>query len=224
MSLRDRLTRRVVPRVIVTLSDVRLPGRFLARGRRLLGGRGRVELYVAYDDPCSAVAVVGLRERLAGRRAILAVTPVVQRGIPGDPAVERKRAYAVQDAGRIARRSGLWLSRDMPLDPADTAFLAHWTAAIADEDARAAFCEAAMRRLWLEGNGPVEPESFAPLFREHAGTPPPDGADDAPVPGLPRRGLYDTPAARVQGQWFFAHERLPAIEHRLDELGWRAAA
>jgi hypothetical protein len=27
----------------------------------------------------------------------------------------------------------------------------------------------------------------------------------------------------VHGQWFFAHERLAQIEHRLDELGWAAA-
>ena len=38
-----------------------------------------------------------------------------------------------------------------------------------------------------------------------------------------RRRLYDTPAAVVGGQWFFAHERLAQIGHRLDELGWRAA-
>lgn len=224
MTLRDRLTRRVAPRVIVALSEFRLPGIVRARLSRLHGGRGRVELYVAYDDPCSAVAVLALRDVVADRRATLDVIPVVERGIADDPAVELKRAYAVQDAGRLARRTGMWLSRDMPLAASDTAFLAAWTAGIADDDARAAFCEAAMRRLWLETAEPVDPAQFAALYAEHVGGEPPTAAPPAAVPGLPRRGLYDTPAARVQGEWFFAHERIPAIEHRLDELGWRAAA
>jgi len=222
MSARDTIQRRVVPRVIVALSDVRLPGRALAAARRALGGEGRVELFVAYDDPCSAVAVLALRDRLAHRRARLVVVPVVERGIPGDPAVGLKRTYAVQDARRLARRSGRELARTAPLDAGDTAFLAEWTAAISDERARAAFCAAAMERLWLASDGAVTQAPYAALLREHTGAAPPGSG--APVGALPRRGLYDTPAARVQGQWFFAHERLPAIEHRLDELGWRAAA
>ena len=34
-----------------------------------------------------------------------------------------------------------------------------------------------------------------------------------------RRGPYDTAAAWVHGQWFFAHDRVEQIGHRLDELG-----
>ena len=37
-----------------------------------------------------------------------------------------------------------------------------------------------------------------------------------------RRRPYDTPAAWVHGQWFFAHDRLAQIAARLDELGWTA--
>jgi hypothetical protein len=39
-----------------------------------------------------------------------------------------------------------------------------------------------------------------------------------------RRGPYDTPAAWVHGQWFFAHDRPAQIAHRLDQLGWAAAS
>ena len=38
-----------------------------------------------------------------------------------------------------------------------------------------------------------------------------------------RRRPYDTPAAWVHGQWFFAHDRLVQIGERLDSLGWKAA-
>ena len=38
-----------------------------------------------------------------------------------------------------------------------------------------------------------------------------------------RRGGYDTPAAWVHGQRFFAHDRLVQIGERLDDLGWTAA-
>jgi 2-hydroxychromene-2-carboxylate isomerase len=56
--------------------------------------------------------------------------------------------------------------------------------------------------------------------------PPGDGAADATTAErrMRRRRLYDTPVAVVHGEWFFAHERLAQIEHRLDDLGWKAAA
>jgi len=64
---------------------------------------------VAFDDPYSAVATIGLTERVAGRRARLLVEPVVNRGIPGRPAVADKRRYALRRprAGSRARRSEL---------------------------------------------------------------------------------------------------------------------
>ena len=82
-----------------------------------------------------------------------------------------------------------------------------------------------MRRLWFELDGPVTPDRFdAPWRDANAGDPPPtcSGAR-AGERGMRRRRLYDTPVAVVHGQWFFAHERLSQIEHRLDELGWTTA-
>lgn len=226
MSLRDRIARRLVPRVIVKLSTVRAPRRAAARLRRLLGGSGRVELFVAFDDAYSAIAVLGLADRTARRRVNLVLEPVVRRGIPGDPAAEAKRSYVLVDARRLARRDGVTLSRGAPLPAEATAFLAAWAASVPRGPVRTAFCVAAMRHLWCESDGPVDPAGYAELFREHVGCEPPAeaaGAVDSER-RMRRRRLYDTPVAVVHGQWFFAHERLPQIEHRLDELGWSVIA
>ena len=226
MSLRDRLQRRVVPRAVVALSTVRWPRRWAAAMRRAVGGTASVRLYVAFDDPYSAVATLGLADRVSGRRAQLRIEPVVRRGIPGDPAAAAKRRYAIVDARRLGRRAGLELSRSEPVVPEATAFLAEWAAALPQGTRRVRFCAAAMERLWFASDGPVEPEPYAALLREHAGSAPPEDGARGPARGereMRRRRLYDTPVAVVHGQWFFAHERLGQIEHRLDELGWTAA-
>jgi 2-hydroxychromene-2-carboxylate isomerase len=226
MSVRDRLQRRVIPRLIVAASTVDRHHRLAAALRRRLGRRGRVVLFVAFDDASSAVATVGLSARLAGRDVDLVVEPVLARGIPGDPAAVAKRSYAVTDARRLARRDGIDLGRTAPLDPEATAFLAWWASAIPDAESRAAFSAAAMRALWFDGNGPVEPQRFEEIWREAVGTEPPARITDEALAGerrMRRRRLYDTPVAVVGGRWFFAHERLDQIEARLDGLGWRRA-
>lgn len=227
MNLRDRIERRLVPRTIVALSTIDGPRRLQAALHRLRGGRGTVELFVAFDDAYSAVALVGLADRLASRPVDLVVQPVVERGIPGDPAVAAKRRYAVTDAARLAQRDGHELSRTEVVPVQEAAFLARWTAAAPDERSRTAFAVAAMRRLWFEQpSGAVEPDAYADLWRRIVGgDPPPADADVVTSERrMERRKLYDTPVAVVAGQWFFAHERLPQIAHRLDDLGWRAAA
>lgn len=223
----DRLARHTVPGAIIALSHVTWPARAGAAARRALGRRGRVELYFAFDDAASAVAVLDLAGRTAGRDVRLLLLPVVRRGIPGDPAADAKRRYAIVDAGRLARRSGLALARTEPLAAADTAFLAEWAAAGPAGPALNRFCAAALRRLWLESAGPPDREECAALWREHlGGEPPADGAGAVRrnERRMRRRGPYDTPAAWIHGQWFFAHDRLAQIGGRLDDLGWRAAA
>src|SRR3954465_6905503 len=127
--MRERLTRRVLPRVVVALSQGDWPASSGARVRRFFSRRGRVELFFAFDDPCSAVAVIDLATRVSGRGVRLALMPVVERGIPGDPAVELKRRYALVDARRLARRAGLELSRAEPVAREETALLPEWAAA-----------------------------------------------------------------------------------------------
>jgi 2-hydroxychromene-2-carboxylate isomerase len=198
----------VVPSAIIRLSEIDFPARTAAALRRATGRRGKVELFFAFDDPCSAVAVVVLAERLRDRSVDLELLPVVERGFPDDPAVKDRRRYAIADAQRLARRAGLELVREEPLDPDDVAPLASGAAAIADRGERIAFCTAALRALWFAGDAPAAPDTrdrAAVVHNEHR---------------MRRRGPYDTPAAIVGGQWFFAHDRLAQILHRLDTLRW----
>jgi hypothetical protein len=205
----DALRRRVLPRAVVALSARDVRGR--------LGRRAVVELYFAFDDPCSAVAVVDLAERLKAYDVTIAPRPVVRRGIAGDPAVEDKRRYAIVDARRLARRLGRTLGRDAPVAAADVAFLAEWVAAAPD----LGFCVAALERLWLTPGAPgaIDRAGYAALWPGAA----PPAADPAAVRRnerrMRRRGPYDVPAAWVLGQWSFAHDRPAQIAARLDDLG-----
>jgi len=222
----DLLARRVAPSAVIALSRVTWPARLGAAARRRLGRRGRVELFFAFDDPCSAIAVIDLAQRLRGRDVRLLLMPVVRRGIKDDPAVDLKRRYAIDDARRLGRRTGLELTRREPLPAQDVAFLAEWVAAAAQGPALTRFCVAALRRLWLESAGPVERAGYGALWREQLGGRPPGRGGATAVRRnerlMRRRRPYDTPAAWVHGQWFFAHDRLAQIAARLDELGWTA--
>ena len=71
--------------------------------------RPHLELYFAFDDPCSAVAVLDLALASGRSRRCSSAMPVVGRGMPDDPAVELKRRYAIVDARRLARAQGLEL-------------------------------------------------------------------------------------------------------------------
>jgi 2-hydroxychromene-2-carboxylate isomerase len=218
----DTLARRTLPRALVTVSQVTLPVRLAAAARRRRGERGRVELFIAFDDPCSAVAMVDLSARLATRHVDVVSMAVVDRGIEGDPAVAQKREYAVTDARRLARRAGLTLARQTILPAADTAFLAEWVDAAEGGPALLAFTVAALRRLWFESDGPIERSAFLELWRKHVGSEPrrDPAAVRAAEKRMSRRGPYETPAVWVAGRWYFAHDRPGQICEWLDELGW----
>jgi 2-hydroxychromene-2-carboxylate isomerase len=222
---RDLLARRAAPTLVVALSQVTWPARLAAAIERARGRRGAVELYFAFDDPCSAVALVDLAARLEGRAVDLVLAPVVRRGIPGDPAVEAKRRHALTDARRLARRLGLVLARDEPLAAADTAFLAGWVAGAPQGPALQRFCLEAVTRLWLAAPAAVEASAYATLWRVCLGAAPQEDAQAvaANERRMASRGPYDTPAAVVARQWTFAHDRPAQIAARLDELGWAAA-
>jgi hypothetical protein len=224
VTIRDRIQRRVMPRLIVRLSRVRWHRRAAAALRRGLGGRGTVRLFLAFDDASSAIAMLGLTDRLAGRRVRLLVEPVVRRGIPGDPAEPDKRRYAVVDARRLARRGGLELSRSEPVPAAEAAFLAEWATALPAGPDRNGFCVDAMRLLWLDSDGALPVDDLEALWSRRSAALPP--AANGVLPGerqMKRRRLYDTPVAVVHGRWYFAHERLDQIGEWLDELGWTAS-
>jgi len=157
---------------------------------------------------------------------VLDLRPVVNRGIPDDPAVEKKREFAITDARRLFKRAGLTMRRETPIRPEESTFLAEWSATVLPGPALTTFCVAAMRELWLVGGETIDRDVFAGFWRESFGVDPPEGprgaiAVNANERRMSRRGPYDTPAAWVHGRWWFAHDRLPRIAERLDELGWR---
>lgn len=221
----DRVARRGAPRLLAASANVTLPARLAARARRARGERGRLELFFAFDDPCSAVAVHDLHERLRARPVELALLPVLRRGIAGDPAVEPKRRYALLDARRLARRHGLTLAREQPLDPAATAPLAEWVAGAQQGEALQSFCLGALAALWFEQDGEVALEDHRRRWRELFGGEP--RADAAALrrneARMRRRGPYETPAAWIAGRWYFAQDRPLQICEWLDELGWAAS-
>ncbi len=220
--LRDRAEREIGPRLIVAASTVTAPARAAAAARRVSGRSGRLELYFGFDDPASAFAVLDLKRRLEGRKVIFDLLPVIERGIEDDPALERKRVYAITDGRRLGRRIGLTLSRSEPIDPQQTAFLASWVAAAPRGAALTRFCAEACRRLWFESDGPINQGRYEQLWRECFGSAP--VADIAAVRAnekqMTNRGPYETPAAWIGGRWFFAQDRSAQIADWLDELGW----
>lgn len=215
-----------MPRALVTVGRVRAPAKLAAGARRRLHRRGRVELYIAFDDPCSAVALLDLDARLRGREVTLALRPVLRRGMREDPALESKRAYAIQDARRLACDLGLVLAREQAPAAADCAFLAEWVAAAGAGPAARDFAVNAMRKLWFEErDGAPSREEYLQLWHEHVGGEPPSAGAAALARNeraMRLHWMYETPAAWVHGRWYFAHDRPQQICEWLDELGWRA--
>lgn len=216
----EYLRRAAAPRTVVALSRWRAPRQVLGRLGRLLGLRPRIELFFAYDDPYSALALPGLIAIADAHGAVLALRPLIERGIDGDPAAAQRRHHAVGDSQRLAQRDGRSLSRGAPLAPETVAFLAEWTAAAQDRPGIAAFAAAALHRLWFQSDGAVNRDDYAALYRRHLGEAPAGdgGATARNRARLLKLGHWESPAARVGGEWFFAHERLPQIDACLRAL------
>ncbi len=226
-NVREKIERELAPRLIVAASTVTLPARVAATVRRAAGRRGRLELYFGFDDPASAYAVIDLARRLEGRSVIFDLRAVARRGIEGDPALERKRAYVITDARRLARRLGLTLLRTEPVDPQATAFLAAWVDGAPRGSALTQFTIAAMMQLWFESTGELTAEPYERIWRRCFGSAPPAAGDPPSINAvraaekqMSRRGPYETPAAWVAGRWFFAQDRPQQIANWLDQLGW----
>lgn len=225
--VKDTLTRRVGPRLLIASAGVKPRHRLAARRLRARGGRERVELFFAFDDPLSAFALIDLSGRLHGREVDLVALPVVDRGMAGDPSVRWKRDYAVLDATRLAARAGVVFRRQETISPQAVRYLAEWVSAREPHAAVTAFAVAAAEAIWVGGTDPSDQNEFARLWEELVGgTPPGPGsgrvAENEKL--MAKRGPYDVPAAWVRGQWFFAHERGERIAQTLDELGWGSDA
>lgn len=219
----EKFTKSTVPGLILALSKVRAPAKAAAAVRRLTGRRGLVEVFVAFDDPSSALALVELDRRLARRKVDLSVRPLLNRDIAGDPAIEAKRAYAVTDTRRLARRYDLVLARSEPLPASELAFVGEWVAVSAPTQG-SRFAIAAAHRIWFEPGASIDRDSMTDLFTRTVGAQPPASGAEAVRANekiAKRRLVYTVPMASVHGRLFFAHERLDQIGEELDLLGWR---
>src|SRR5258705_9866309 len=116
--LRDRLQRSFAPRAVVALSRLRVP--------RPWALTVRVELYFAFDDPYAVLGLPGLLELTRERGLELEMFPLVDRGIPGDPAADKRRAYSIVHAHRLVAREGCRLERKEPPHPSQRPFLPAW--------------------------------------------------------------------------------------------------
>ncbi len=219
------MTRRVGPRLLIASAGVKPTHRLAAKRVRNSGGHEQVELFFAFDDPLSTVALLDLSGRVAGRAVDLVALPVVERGMAGDPAVQWKRDYAVLDATRLAARLGIAFSRKETVSPQVVRYLADWVSAREPHSTLTDFSVAAAKAIWVEGVDPADQAHFVHLWDEIVGGTPPgpgSGRVEANQKLMKKRGPYDVPAAWVRGQWFFAHERGERISQTLDELGWGA--
>lgn len=222
-AITESLRRAIVPGLMVRLFRWRTPSRLSASLRRAFGGRARMELFFAYDDPYSAIALGGLMKLAAKHGADLHLYPLREHGIEGDPAADKRRVHAIEDCRRLAQRSGRELVRTSPLTPQDCAFLAEWTEAARGGPGMAAFAAAALDQLWFASSEAVLRESFRALRQQHlAGISDADSAAalDHNRQRMLRLGHWESPSVRVEGEWFFAHERLEQIEEHLLDLGW----
>jgi 2-hydroxychromene-2-carboxylate isomerase len=223
----EHISRSLVPRLAIGIQEqIRRAGEARARIERLFGRPPSIELYIAFDDPYSALAVVQLVPILHRRGIVLALYPLIEHGIAGDPDLALRKAYAITDSRRLARRAGLVLGRSDPISPEQVEFLAEWTEAARGSAGMEAFAVAAMNRLWLTEGTEIDRGEYARLYEATALRRPPEGAQAfrkrllLHTKRLRRKGHYETPAARVAGEWFLAHERIPQMERRFDELEW----
>lgn len=222
-SLRDYLKRRLVPSAIIAASRRRGPAQWRMRWRQRLGKPVQVELYFAFDDPYAAIALPGLARLCSAREVDLRLYPLLQRGIADDPAAGARAAHALQDATRLSRRGGhTGLLRRDPIRSDAVAFLAHWCEALATPAERLRFAGAALDALWCDTNDALQREPFAQLHRQLIGHLPAvhdtqDAALARNAQRLHQRGHWESPAACLAGEWFFAHERLAQIAQRLDQ-------
>lgn len=203
-----------------------LPPKISAYLRRLFGGRARIDLYFAFDDPYAAVALPGLIEMVRDRPVRLALYPLARRGLAMDPAAALRRVHAVRDAAALLRRQGQSLHRLSPVAAEEVGYLAEWTlyAQLQGRDP-VVFADRALRRLWREAVDPADHGAYTRLYLEcYPGLPLPDRGLrdhlDVHHRALQQRGHWDSPAAWVEGRWYFAHERLPAIADWLRRLAW----
>ncbi|PTU29066.1 hypothetical protein [Stenotrophobium rhamnosiphilum] len=221
----EYLRRAVAPRLVVGLSRKRGLQQLRAAFRRALGLRTNIELFFAFDDPYAAIALPGLIEIAAAHNAKLNLLPLIARGIDGDPAATQRSVHAITDSRRLAQRNGRTLARNTPLAAEDCAFLAAWTIAAAQHPNLNSFVADALAQLWFGSDALPSADTYAAIYQQHIGALPPAVTAEhraslaSNTALLKKLGHWESPAARVAGEWYFAHERLVQIDAHLRALG-----
>lgn len=224
-AMTEFLRRAAAPRIVVGLSRRRGGQDFRAALRKAFGLRPTIELFFAFDDPYAAIGLPGLIRIAEAHKANLKLVPIMTRGIDGDPAAAQRSVHAITDSRRLALRDGRSLRRGAPLSAYDCAFLAAWTVAAELSPGCNAFVAAALEKLWFGSDGTPKPEDYAALYQQHIGIAPPAASTAhseqlaAHNKRLHKLGHWESPVARVAGEWYFAHERLQQIDARLGALG-----
>lgn len=223
---RQRVARSVLPQA--ALRAFWLRRQVMVTASRLFRRAPRIDLYFAFDDPYSAVALPATID-LAHRHGVtLTIYPVVMRGIVGDPDLSLRIAASIVDATRLLRRTGATLGRQSPIAPNDVLFVAAWTEAARATGHEITFAAEAVAALWKNGTPASPSESLRAIYQRVVGSPPPTerGVFDRAVTrnesSLRSRGHWETPAARIAGEWFFAHERAEQMSALLTELTGKA--
>lgn len=184
----------------------------------------RAELYVAFDDPYSALALETVRDLRSAPHVDFEIYPVVRRGVAGDSNSELRRAYSLRDAKRLATRRGRPIVRDELISPERVAELAYWTEAAREQGRHEELCVALLERLWFRGKSLPDFGELYALYRQIVGSNPPKNLLRYRLQvrknetRLLRRGHWDSPSLLLEGKWYFAHERGEQIRQQLEEL------
>lgn len=220
--VRRVLTRAVLPRMALRAFWLRRRAQVIAAK---LGATPSIELYFAFDDPYGTVAVPGVIELARRHDVELTLVPVVVHGLEGDPDQPLRVAASLIDAARLLRRQGRLLARREPIAPRDVAFLAAWTEAARVRGKEAELATEALAALW-ERNEPIDATgTLGAIYQRVVGEAPPteraswDRIVTHNEQELRGRGHWETPAARIAGEWFFAHERIETMGELLTLLG-----
>jgi len=220
------LAQSLIPRTVLRAFWLRRRIRVMTA--RAFGRPPRIELYFAFDDPYGAVALPALIALAAKHGVDLLIHPVVSHGIANDPDLPLRRADAIVDAARLLRRNGQSLARRVPIETSEARFLAAWTEAARDHGKETQFAAEALASIWERGDAVSSAGPLRAAYERVVGVAPPvvltalDARITTNEQSLRSRGHWETPAARVAGEWFFAHERLETIDELLTSMSGKS--
>jgi len=223
IGVRDFARRVILPSAALWVLESKAQGAVRSRIAKLRGRDPRAELFVAFDDPYAPLALAAAAELASLYRIDFDVFPILKRGTAGDANLDRRRRYSVLDARRLARRRGIELAHDEPVDPARIEKLTYWVEAARAHDCHRQLATAFAARLWAKKTLPDFGELYA-LYKQKVDAEPPRNLllarhrvrqNEA---RLVRRGHWDSSAMWLEGKLFMSYERREQMADYLREL------